>query len=115
MNKITAKIHKHFNTTKFFFTFFIARIYLFAMKYIFKKKLFIMPGWLIVLIVFAVVGGILGVFASFSEDSKDMKPHQGYLSGALLGTIAGGGCLMEFILTMLPIIIGIAIYLWLFG
>lgn len=72
-----------------------------------------MPNWLIVIIVVAVIGGIIGLFASLGDDN--IKPHEGCLSGALMGGIGSAGCLAELIIYLAPFILGILFLVWLFS
>lgn len=73
-----------------------------------------MPGWLIILIVFIIGGAILGLLASGDKDS-DMSAPQGCLGGALMGGIGGMGCLGAILEWLLPIIIAILVFSWLFN
>lgn len=71
-----------------------------------------MPGWLIIIIVCVVIGAAIGIVASISD--KEIKPHQGCLSGALMGGAGGIGCIAMILEIILPIIIAFLVFSWLF-
>ena len=60
-------------------------------------------NWLIVLIVCAVIGGIIGLL---SDDGSG----EGGCMGALGGLFVGGSCIVQVVLTVLPILF----FFWLF-
>lgn len=72
-----------------------------------------MPGWLIILIVFIVGGAIFGLFASGSKED-DLSPAQGCLAGALMGGAGGLGCLTIILEAILPFVIAVLVFCWLF-
>lgn len=71
-----------------------------------------MPNWLIVIIVFAVIGAILGAIGSASDG--DSAPS-GCLGGGAMGAMYGAGCLFYIAATVIPIIIAFLLFNWLFG
>ena len=71
-----------------------------------------MPGWIIVLIVFAVLGAIIGIFGSLDKKS-DLNPGQGCLGGALMGGAGGLGCLAYIFSALLPLAIAFMVICWL--
>jgi hypothetical protein len=52
---------------------------------------------ILVLVVFAIIGGVIGMF---SEDSAE-----GGCMGALAGLFYGGGCIVQVILAALPLLL----------
>ncbi len=74
-----------------------------------------MPGWLIILIIFVVGGAIWGILASLLGDDHDVNPAQGCLFGALGGGVGGIGCLGTILSIILPILIAVLIFNWLFS
>ena len=76
---------------------------------IFTKKLFItfhMPTWLIIIIVVAVIGAIIGYFSSDSNNRVGDAVQSGCVSGAGCGYV-----LLQLFLWGL----GIVFLIWLFG
>lgn len=69
-----------------------------------------MPGWLIIIIVFVVGGAIYGFFASDKDDERS-----GCLLGALTGGIGGIGCLGVILETIIPFVLAILLFDWLFN
>lgn len=72
-----------------------------------------MPNWLIILLVFVVGGGLLGLVAGLFDD--DASAGKGCLGGALMGGIGGVGCLAEIIMAIAPFVIAVLVFFWLFG
>ena len=73
-----------------------------------------MPGWAIIIIVFVVIGALIGIFASFDKGS-DMNPGQGCLAGALTGGASGMGCLAVILEAILPLALAFLLLSWLFN
>ena len=61
-------------------------------------------NWLLVLIVCAVIGGIIGLL------SDDSGTGEGGCMGALGGLFVGGSCIVQIVLAVLPILF----FFWLF-
>ena len=74
-----------------------------------------MPGWLIILLVFTIFGGIVGIILGASKESREKggSPAQGCLSGALTGAAGGAGCLAAIIEFILPLVLGFLLFSWL--
>lgn len=71
-----------------------------------------MPGWVIIIIVFAILGAIIGIFSSMSKDSN-VNAGQGCLGGALAGGVGGIGCLAILMQALVPLAIAFLIICWL--
>lgn len=65
-----------------------------------------MPTWLIIILVVAALGGIIGFFGS-----EDRQRGEGAAQGAIMGAVGCGHVLFELFLWGL----GIALVVWLFG
>lgn len=73
-----------------------------------------MPGWLIIIIVFVVIGAIGGLFASGDKNS-DVGPGKGCLGGALIGGVGGIGCISAILYALVPLAIAFLVISWLFN
>ena len=71
-----------------------------------------MSGATIIIIIFVVIGAIIGLFASVNKDSE-MNPPQGCLAGAFTGGIGGLGCIAAIFYALLPLAIAYLVISWL--
>ena len=65
-----------------------------------------MPTWLIIILVVAAIGGLIGFFGS-----EDGKRGEGATQGAIMGAMGCGQLLLQLLLWGL----GVMFLIWLFG
>ena len=65
-----------------------------------------MPTWLIIILVVAVIGGIIGYLCSDDDEDKGKSA----LTGAATGAIGCGYVILQIVLTVL----GLSFAIWLF-
>ena len=73
-----------------------------------------MPTGVIIIIVFIVIGAIIGILGGMSKDS-DVGPGKGCLGGALVGGIGGIGCITVILCALIPLAIAFLVISWLLG
>ena len=69
-----------------------------------------MPTWLIIILVVAAIGGIIGFIGS-----EDGSRKEGAATGAIFGAVGCGQVLLQLFLWGLGIVLLFRLFAWIFG